>query len=404
MTVDTPADVPADTLGALVVGPRVLVAGDPRGPIAGRTGVVKDLFDVARTRTGAGNPDRLAEAEPATSTAPAVQRFAAAGVTVVGKSVTDELAYSLSGTNVHYGTPVNPAAPGRIPGGSSSGSASAVAGGLVDVALGTDTGGSVRVPSSWCGLYGMRPTHGRIPLDGVVPLAPSSDTVGWFARSGATLDVLGRAMLGGGAPGPAVTRVAVADDLFGLCDDEARPALRRRADAVAEVLTGRAARPVQVVPAGDDLMEWFRAYRTRQGWECWQAHGEWITRRRPAMGPGIAARFAAASRIEAAEVRATDPVRARVRARVADLVNGTTVLAVPVTMGPAPLPTLAGPAKDVMRARMLAVNCVAGTTEAPTVVVPGVVLDDGPVGLGLLGAPRSDGVLLRAAADLDGGT
>lgn len=396
------ASLPAtDHLGALVLGPTTLVEGHAGGPLAGATGVVKDLFDVTGTRTGAGNPDYLADAAPAERTATAVERFAAAGVTVIGKSITDELAYSLSGTNVHYGTPHNPAAPGRVPGGSSSGSASAVAGGLVDVALGTDTGGSVRVPSSWCGLFGMRPTHGRIPLDGVVPLAPSSDTAGWFARSGRALRVLGQTMLGDHDDVPEVTSVLVARDLLALTDDDARPALLARADAVAERLTGRGPTSVDVIPAADDLDEWFRGYRIRQQWECWQVHGPWITDRRPRMGPGIAARFAQASTITRDDVAEADAIRARVRSRLDDLVVAGAVLLLPVTMGAAPEPTLTGPTKDVMRARMLAVNSLAGSTGSPTVVVPGAQLDDGPVGMGILGRPGSDSMLLQAAELLD---
>ncbi len=115
---------------------------------------------------------------------------------MVGKAITDELTYSLNGENIHYGTPVNPKAPGRIPGGSSSGSAVAVAGELADFALGTDCGGSVRAPASFCGIYGMRPSHGRISTAGVFRLAPRFDTVGWFARDGRLLELRGPGAVG----------------------------------------------------------------------------------------------------------------------------------------------------------------------------------------------------------------
>eukprot|EP00752_Nemacystus_decipiens_P019502 g17558.t1 len=144
---------------------------------------IKDLFDVAGLRTGNGSPTWLAAAEPATADAPVVATLLDAGARFVGKTLTDEMAWSLNGENAHYGTPVNVAAPGRIPGGSSAGSAAAVAGGLVDFALGSDTGGSVRAPASYCGIWGLRPTHGRIALDGAMALAPSFDTAGWFAKT-----------------------------------------------------------------------------------------------------------------------------------------------------------------------------------------------------------------------------
>ncbi|WP_281354819.1 amidase family protein [Chelativorans alearense] len=119
-------------------------------------------------------------------TTPAIQRVFDAGARFVGKTHTDELAWSLYGMNPHFGTPVNPAAPDRIPGGSSSGSA--VAAGIADIGIGTDTGGSVRAPASFCGIWGLRPTHGRIPLKGCMELAASLDTCGFFARDAATME------------------------------------------------------------------------------------------------------------------------------------------------------------------------------------------------------------------------
>ena len=170
-----------------VVGPGLIAAGAEAGPLAGRTFAVKDLFDVAGIRTGAGNPEFLAAAAPAAGHAPAVAALLGAGADLMGKTVTDEFAFSLQGTNPHYGTPRNPADPRRVPGGSSSGSASAVASGLVPIALGTDTGGSVRVPASYCGILGLRTSHGRISRDGIFPMAPSLDAVGPFARTAADL-------------------------------------------------------------------------------------------------------------------------------------------------------------------------------------------------------------------------
>lgn len=375
--------------------------GNPEGPLAGMTGVVKDLFDLEGTRTGAGNPDYLADAAISETSAPAVQRFLDAGVTVIGKSITDELAFSLAGTNMHYGTPHNSAAPGRIPGGSSSGSASAVAGGLADVALGTDTGGSVRVPASWCGLFGIRPTHGQVPIDGVVPLASSFDTVGWFARSGQTLRTLGHAMLDDNTEPTQVLSVLVADDLLALTDPGVHTALKACANEIAERLTGRPPETVQVVPDFEDLDEWFYGFRIRQQWEAWQAHGQWVTEGRPTMAPDITGRFVQSSQITTDEVARADRIRGRVKDRLKSLVGEGTVLILPATMGPAPEPTLSGPDADKMRARMLAVNSIGGSTGSPTVVVPAIQLDGRPVGLGLLGQPGSDCLLLNAAATLD---
>jgi len=177
----------AASVDPFVVGPVLLAAGSSEGALSGLTFAVKDLYDVAGTRTGAGNPDRLAEAPVATENAAPVDALLESGAELIGKTVTDELAFSLSGTNIHYGTPRNPTAPGRVPGGSSSGSVSAVADGLVDFALGTDTGGSTRVPASYCGVFGLRATHGRISRRGVFLLAPSFCSIGVFSRSAAVL-------------------------------------------------------------------------------------------------------------------------------------------------------------------------------------------------------------------------
>ena len=166
------------------------------GPLAGLSFAVKDLIDIEGSPTACGNPDRLRDDGLAPSTAPAVLTLLGAGATCVGKTHTDEVACGMFGTNPHFGTPINPKAPDRVPGGSSSGSASAVAAGLCDFALGTDTGGSVRVPASFCGIFGIRTTHGRISTAGVMAMAPSFDTVGWLAASAETLARVGETYFG----------------------------------------------------------------------------------------------------------------------------------------------------------------------------------------------------------------
>ena len=199
-------DVRCGVRGApAAVTPRPFVAhdlGEPLrgadgGPLAGLTVAVKDCYDIAGTRTGIGSPEWVADHAPAPVTADAVRRVLDAGATVVGKTVCDEFMYSITGANAHYGTPLNPRAPDRLPGGSSSGSASAVAGGACDLALGTDTGGSIRVPASLCGLYGLRTTHGRVGMAGIQAMAPSFDSAGWLACGPGVLRAAGSVLLGG---------------------------------------------------------------------------------------------------------------------------------------------------------------------------------------------------------------
>ena len=189
-----------DPAHAFVPYPDAPVARASTGPLADLSFAAKDLFDVAGYPTGGGNPIVLAMSGIKTRTAPTVQKLLDAGARFVGKTVTDELAFSMNGNNAHFGAPVNGGAPLRITGGSSSGSASAVSSGLCDFALGTDTGGSVRAPANHCGLYGLRPTHGRVSLEGALDLAPSFDTCGWFARDIGTFARVADVLLGADAP------------------------------------------------------------------------------------------------------------------------------------------------------------------------------------------------------------
>src|ERR687890_601264 len=210
-----------DPAHAFMPYPAVPVPHAPSGPLSGLTFAAKDLFDVAGYPTSAGSPHMLAMSGVKTRTAPTVQKLLDSGARLVGKTITDELAFSMNGKNAHFGTPVNGAAPDRIPGGSSSGSASAVSNGLCDFALGTDTGGSVRAPANHCGLFGIRPTHGRVSLEGCHDLAPSFDTCGYFARDGATFLRVGEVVLGSDpAPLPQIPRVLLAQDAFALLHKE----------------------------------------------------------------------------------------------------------------------------------------------------------------------------------------
>lgn len=269
-----------DDHGAFVPGGRVSRGPTGSGALDGLRFAVKDLIDVEGLVTGGGNPDWAASQRPAPADAPAVRALRAAGASLVGKTVTDELAFSLEGENHHHGTPRNPRAPGRLPGGSSSGSAVAVAAGLADVALGTDTGGSVRVPASFCGVFGFRPTHGRVPLDGVVPFAPSFDTVGWFAATGEVLQRAGRVLLGDTGSAAAPLHLVRLDDALAAADPGSRTRLVPLARALGaldgfDVFEG-------------DRASWLRAYQVLQGAEIRETLGGWIAERRPRFGPSIA--------------------------------------------------------------------------------------------------------------------
>jgi amidase len=394
---------PLDPLGAFMVGPALLAQGRTGGPLSGTRFAVKDVFDVAGTRTGAGNPDWLAGAPVATAHCPAVAALLSAGADLWGKTVTDELAFSLSGTNAHYGTPANPRAPGRLPGGSSSGSASAVSGGAVEVALGTDTGGSVRIPAAYCGIFGLRPTHGRVSTEGAVALAPSFDTVGILAASGRHLASAWHALSHGesptaGRPGP-FGRLVLATDLLGYADPSAARALVAATVALAKAF----AVPLvhQALGGPGDLARWREAYRAIQLAEAWQVHGHFITERRPRLGPGVASRFAAAAAARPKDAERAAPVRAELRARLARLLAEEGVLVQPASPSPAPVPDMAPSAKATLRERILALTSPAGLAGAPVVVLPVAQIDGLPLGLALVGLPGDDETLVQIGEQAD---
>ncbi|EGI78295.1 amidase [Hylemonella gracilis] len=395
--------------GAFVPGPRA--EREPTGPgrLAGVRLAVKDLIDVGGTITGGGNPDWASSHGEAAADAPCVAALRAAGARVVGKTVTDELAFSLEGENAFFGTPVHPLDPGRLPGGSSSGSAVAVAWGEADLALGTDTGGSVRVPASFCGLHALRPTHGRIALSGVLPFAPSLDTVGWFARDAALLRDAGQVLLGGSsAPTPvrAPLRLCIAQDTLALASPEVREALldwARRAGLREERLAfgeGEGDAAVAQEQGTAPWRDWLTAYATLQGLEIRTHLGPWIRARRPRFGPAIAPRFAGALALDesiGARWRAwrTDAARA-----LRERLGQDEAWLVPAA------PTVAlhrgadAATRNAFYDHALALGALAGLAGLPQLVLPLRHTQGLPIGLSFISAPGHDERLLDLAVAL----
>ena len=385
-----------DQLGAFCRDTHVEIKGAGTGPLAGHTFAVKDIYDVAGQKTGFGSPDWLRTHEPAAHTAPAVQALLDAGADLIGKTLSDEMAWSLTGENAHYGTPVNPNAPGRIPGGSSSGSVSAVAAGIVDFAIGSDTGGSVRLPASFCGVLGLRPTHGRIPMDGVRPLAPSFDTCGWFARDAALFGRVGRVLLRDDGIAAMPRKALLAQDAFALAGEAVAHALKP-AIAQVEALVGT---PEAVTVAEEPLSQWMDYFRVLQSAEAWAQHGEWVTRENPQFGPGVKERFAWAASVDARSVANAKMRREDITRRMAALLPGATVLLVPSAPGIAPLRNSPSQVLDDLRARALAILSIAGLARLPQVSVPVARLEGCPLGLSLIAARGRDTMLLDLAGKL----
>lgn len=375
----------------------IIIEPTADGVLAGKTFAVKDAIDVAGCVTGNGHPVWRETHEAAAESAWGVQQVLDAGARLVGKTHTDELTYSLAGQNAHYGTPPNPADDTRIPGGSSSGSASVVAAGHVDFALGTDCGGSVRIPASYCGLFGLRPTHGVLSMRGVCPLAPSFDTLGWFARDAETLRVVGHVLFGGSRPleqHPASFR-RISDAFDGL------DALSADAAASAVEVTGRVLferEPATTLATLDcDLDRLLRVFRILQGFEAWQALGEWITRNDPAFGPGVSERFAAAAAIGQEAFDFAEAERHRLRDTLQSLVTADCLLCLPTAPGPA-LHLMAGESEiDRHRQQILAMTAIAGMAGLPQITMPLSRVNGAPMGLSLIGPAHSDLALLDVA-------
>jgi amidase len=386
---------PTDPVGAFVPGPRLTLPGAAGGALAGLFFGVKDLYDVAGAVTSYGNPDWARSHGPAAATAPAVLSLLQAGARLAGKTKTVELAYGLTGENVHHGTPRNPAAPDRFPGGSSCGSAAAVAAGLVDFALGSDTGGSVRIPASYCGTFGIRPSWGAVNLTGAAPLAPSFDTAGWFAARASILRRVGEVLLPGGGEAP-VSILLKVEEAWANAEPAVAAALTP-ALVEAERALG-AALSVRLAPEG--LSAFFEHFRAAQAEEAWASLGGWIEANKPGFGPGVAERVAAAKAMDPAKAAAGRAFRRMVQARLRTLLAGGAVLIYPTSPMPAPKLGVTGAEEAVLRERTMGVTAIAGIGGLPEVTLPVARVSGAPVGLSLTAAPGRDRALLALAERL----
>jgi amidase len=386
---------PTDPVGAFVPGARLTLPGAAGGALAGLSFGVKDLYDVAGAVTSYGNPDWARSHGAAVATAPVVLSLLQAGARLAGKTKTVELAYGLTGENVHHGTPRNPAAPDRFPGGSSCGSAAAVAAGLVDFALGSDTGGSVRIPASYCGTFGIRPSWGSVNLTGAAPLAPSFDTAGWFAARASILRRVGEVLLPGGGEAP-VSILLKVEEAWANAEPAVAAALTP-ALVEAERALG-AALSVRLAPEG--LSAYFEHFRAAQAEEAWASLGGWIEANRPAFGPGVGERFAAAKAMDPAKAAAGRAFRRMVQARLRTLLAGGAVLIYPTSPMPAPKLGVTVAEEAVLRERTMGVTAIAGIGGLPEVTLPVARVSGAPVGLSLTAAQGRDRALLALAERL----
>lgn len=388
-----------DPAHAFVPYPDAPVPRAATGPLADLSFAAKDLFDVAGYPTGGGNPIVLAMSGIKTRTAPTVQKLLDAGARFAGKTVTDELAFSMNGNNAHFGAPINGAAPLRITGGSSSGSASAVSSRLCDFALGTDTGGSVRAPANHCGLYGLRPTHGRVSLEDALDLAPSFDTCGWFARDIGTFARVADVLLeADAAPLPERVRLLRPDDVWALAEPAAADALQAAADRV-QALLGPATGTTAALESFDTMYWNFRYLQSR---EAWLTDGPLIERYAPPLGPGVAERFAWSREVTDAQVATARVFRAAFREHLAALLGTDGVLLMPTMPDIAPLRSDSEAALEDYRNRAIRMLCIAGLAGFPQLSMPLASREGAPLGISLLGPAGSDRSLIALAQRIAG--
>lgn len=380
-----------DAFNAFLDLPQVPVPHAESGLLDGLRLGVKDIFDVEGYRTGCGNPQKFEEAVPATSSASCVKALLDSGARFAGKTVTDELVFSLFGQNVHFPLPINPKAPDRYTGGSSCGSAAAVAGGLADIALGSDTGGSVRAPASFCGLIGLRTTQGRIPIDGAMPLASSLDTVGWFAADIEIYEAVGKILLGRDIHRALLTRAVTLDTMEGfLAGPEEAAEYERMKGLVDLPIERRAALPFTSSP--DEL---YFCFRNIQAFEAWGAHGAWLEQHGDTVSPATLERFRYGKTVDEKTVHAERVRRLTFRGEMLELLKDGAVLVLPTVPGASPLKSTPPEALQDYRERALHLLCLAGLSGCPQITLPLGTVHGAPFGLSLVGPPDSDVALIR---------
>jgi amidase len=370
--------------------------GAASGPLAGLNAVVKDMYDIAGERTGCGSPEWLATHPPAAQNCPPVQKILDAGATIIGKTVCDEYFYSVSGANAHYGTPVNARAPGRLPGGSSAGSAAACGTGLCDFALGSDTGGSVRVPASFNGIYGLRPTHERIEHSGVADMAPSFDVPGWFAATPGVFRKVGAVLLDSRRVAAKIDRVVVLEDAFAQAEELVADLLRTLLEFMSDDLPGMA--HGRIAPEGFD--PWREAFRIVQAYETWQTFGGFITKHRPNIGPGVKERMQFASTVTRVQADASREVVNKARDHIRQVAVPGTVLALPTAPNISPKIEISGAELEEFRTRVMRLTCTSGISGLPQMSIPGATINGCPIGLSFIGWAGGDEALLDLACEL----
>ena len=364
------------------------IIGDKTGPLSNLSFVAKDLFDVAGHKTSNGSPDFYNNTAPASKNADAITKLLDSGATLMGMTICDEFFYSLTGSNHHYGTPINTKAPSRLPGGSSSGSAAAVAAGLVDFSLGSDTGGSVRIPASFCGVWGVRPTFGRVSLKGGRAMAPSFDTAGWFSSKPDLMPLIGSVLLEGKQATSEIKKFIVVEDAVTRSDYEIRAAF----NSFIEKVFGNDIERATLAPEGLD--SWWEAFRVIQGGEVKTTNLPWVRANNASLGPGIKERFETAEAITEVEFKSAQKQREAIKEKIDVIMPPETVFVLPTAPCIAPQKNATSKTLDSFRSNAMALTCIAGLAGLPQLSIPALSVNGCPAGVSLIGAKGMDEKIL----------
>jgi amidase len=373
-----------------------------RGPLDNMTFTVKDNIDIAGHRTSYGSP-AWRETHPApVHNALCIDQLLAAGARCVGKVVADEFTYSLDGESQFFGTPLNAKAPDRVPGGSSSGSAASVASGLANVSIGTDSGGSVRVPASLCGLWGLRPSLHRISEAGVLPFMPGVSTVGVLAAQFADLDKAARVLLRSGSkPVASLTRMVLLSDAMEIADLAVQEQLHQVLDGIVR-RTGIAAEPIRFAQLiGEDIPLSTcneGALRDLQTAEFQSTLGNWIEATRPELGLTFSMAYKNVRRFDRISALKSVTRCERLFERINAALPAGTVICFPTTPVIAPRKGSLNTLDAVMDFynRTMTITAFSGVARLPEISAPLLTVEGCPVGLSFAAGHYQDEFLLSA--------
>lgn len=373
------------------------------GRLSGLSFGVKDLIDIAGYKTGSGNPGWENSHPPATCHAICVEQLLSDGATCKGKTVLDELAYSIFGENFFYGTPLNPKAPDRVPGGSSSGSASAVACGQVDFALGTDTGGSIRIPANNCGVVGFRPSHGRISLAGVVPFAPSFDTVGILASTEKICADVANVLIASEKTKGIIKEVVILKEAFALCEKEVQLALEPILNNIKHRYIYREITLEEILGSKITFDSMRQIYCTLQRAETWSSFGAWIEAKRPSIGPRIAENFDLAKNCDRTQIAEAIQKRSTIKSKINGVLGSNTLLCIPTSAVLAPKKGFVSTnSSKVHYGQAPSFTPIASLASIPQLSLPyGLSRDGVPVGISFLASYYNDELLFQAFDNLN---